>query len=324
MRKLSNIIESVWSDIQKRSMGKQMRKEDDVNFMDFETFGEYLRNFNKKEVTKVYLDPAGKFITIDEINIISESKERSYERHYQLLLTIEYSESKDVEEIRLPYSFKTLERNVYSKMTKEFSISIKRTADLNISHLNINPKDGSKKTNRFFLDVLNFLLENLKNRYLNESVWSDIQKRSMGKQVRKEDDVDLMEFDVFADYLKNHYTIQSGGKIFIFHHPHWERIDIPLIDDEKPNNLLIYYTPNKRNIPDSIILYIYQTRTIKYIIEKIKEQFNLSVHASSGNQIEYDVSKKDGSKGTNSFIVEFIDFVQDNLRPPHEKILVKK
>ena len=140
MKKLSNISESMWGDIHRRNSGEVARKEDDVNFMDFETFGEYLRNFNKKEVTRVYLDPAGKFITIDEIDIILETKERSYERHYQLLLTIEYSESKEVKDIRLPYSFKSFERNVYSKMTKEFSISIKRNTDLdlNISDLDLN------------------------------------------------------------------------------------------------------------------------------------------------------------------------------------------
>ena len=159
---------------------------------------------------------------------------------------------------------------------------------------------------------------------INESLWSDIQDRNSGEVVRKEDDVDLMGVEEFADYLTNHYTIQNGDrvnmrlKIYPFN-----RIDIPLIKDEKYCKLVVYYKSNK-NTPDSINLYIYQSRTIKYIIEKIKEQFNLFAHASNSEWIEYDVSKKDGSKGTNSFIVEFIDFVQDNLRPPHEKILIKK
>ena len=42
--------------------------------------------------------------------------------------------------------------------------------------------------------------------YLRESVWSDIQKRSMRQQTRKEDDIDLLDKDGLIDYLKNHYT----------------------------------------------------------------------------------------------------------------------
>ena len=34
MKKLSKIIESIWSDIQDRSMGKTVRREDDVNIFD--------------------------------------------------------------------------------------------------------------------------------------------------------------------------------------------------------------------------------------------------------------------------------------------------
>ena len=218
MKKLSNISESMWGDIHRRNSGEVARKEDDVNFMDFETFGEYLRNFNKKEVTRVYLDPAGKFITIDEIDIILETKERSYERHYQLLLTIEYSESKEVKDIRLPYSFKSFERNVYSKMTKEFSISIKRNTDLdlNISYLHINPKDGSKKTNRFFLDVLNFLVDNFKNKYLNESMWGDIHRRNSGEMIRKEDGnlSDIKPVDMGISVLWADRDLEMNGEIY--------------------------------------------------------------------------------------------------------------
>ena len=38
--------------------------------------------------------------------------------------------------------------------------------------------------------------------YITESIWSDIQDRSMGKTVRKEDDINLLDVDEFIEYLK--------------------------------------------------------------------------------------------------------------------------
>ena len=45
------------------------------------------------------------------------------------------------------------------------------------------------------------------NRDLNESIWSDIQDRSMGKTVRKEDDINLLDTDEFIEYLKKSYNV---------------------------------------------------------------------------------------------------------------------
>jgi hypothetical protein len=49
---------------------------------------------------------------------------------------------------------------------------------------------------------------------ITESIWSDIQKRSSGETVRKEDDVDLMDINEFIDYLNNHYDCSSVKESF--------------------------------------------------------------------------------------------------------------
>ena len=43
--------------------------------------------------------------------------------------------------------------------------------------------------------------------YITESIWSDIQDRSMGKTVRKEDDINLLDVDEFIEYLKKSYDV---------------------------------------------------------------------------------------------------------------------
>ena len=41
--------------------------------------------------------------------------------------------------------------------------------------------------------------------FIKESIWSDIQDRSMGKTVRKEDSVNNLDRNDFYDYLYNYY-----------------------------------------------------------------------------------------------------------------------
>ena len=45
--------------------------------------------------------------------------------------------------------------------------------------------------------------------YIKESIWSDIQDRSSGETVRKEDDVDRFGYEDFFVYLTEHYQPKS-------------------------------------------------------------------------------------------------------------------
>ena len=42
-------------------------------------------------------------------------------------------------------------------------------------------------------------------RKLSESIWSDIQDRSAGETIRKEDDIDLLDFEGFYKHIENRY-----------------------------------------------------------------------------------------------------------------------
>ena len=42
-------------------------------------------------------------------------------------------------------------------------------------------------------------------RKLSESIWSDMQDRSSGETVRKEDDIDHLDYEEFFIYLTEHY-----------------------------------------------------------------------------------------------------------------------
>ena len=48
---------------------------------------------------------------------------------------------------------------------------------------------------------------------ITESIWSDMQDRSIGITQRKEDDVNLMSEKDFCDYLNDNYIGKDGHKI---------------------------------------------------------------------------------------------------------------
>ena len=48
MKKLSKIIESIWSDMQDRSAGDTIRKEDDVNLLDRDGLFDYIYDLYKQ------------------------------------------------------------------------------------------------------------------------------------------------------------------------------------------------------------------------------------------------------------------------------------
>ena len=42
-------------------------------------------------------------------------------------------------------------------------------------------------------------------KFIEESIWSDIQDRSSGDTVRKEDDINILDLNEFYAYIKDQY-----------------------------------------------------------------------------------------------------------------------
>ena len=196
MRKLS---ESIWSDIQDRSSGNSIRKEDDVNLMSMEDFCDYLNNnYISKDGHKIYYDGIGKRLYIA---VLKKFVNVNYVITYDYNTNTIYAND-EIEDFvpelcqKLKNNFKVVKKNVGDTYT-EFIIY---------------PSDGSECTNRFFVDVLDFIIENededkviLAKKHINESIWSDIQDRSSGETVRKEDDVNNLDMNGLYDHIYGLY-----------------------------------------------------------------------------------------------------------------------
>ena len=195
------IKESIWSDIQDRSMGKTVRREDDVDLMSGEDFCDYLNdNYISKSKYKILYSEHSKCIHIPILN-----------KFIGVLLNLSYN----YEDNKITMNYDEVESlcpELCKKIKKNFKVD-KEYVNIGYTKFIISPSDGSECTNRFFVDVINFIIDNadenvlsIKKKYINESIWSDIQDRSMGKTVRREDEIitnikDIKPVDVGVSVL---------------------------------------------------------------------------------------------------------------------------
>ena len=239
MRKLSKLQESIWSDIQDRSSGEQIRKEDDINFLDRDGLYDYIcANY---EILKSRLAGIINSKTFNTLIVPVLMLEHSHTIE-QLFFNFKFNK------IRVMYSFPYSVEGLFDKLVDNFQLKQEGTGD-DICYV-ISPKDESKVTNKFFIDLIDFIIENIpdklkviKKTTVNESVWSDIQDRSSGEITRKEDDVNLMNKDGFFDYLTKHYNIDA--EYYMFKDAN-NAIVIPyyLIKSDGDYNFIYYYTDN--------------------------------------------------------------------------------
>ena len=183
MKKLSKITESIWSDIQDRSAGDTVRKEDDINLMSIEDFCGYL---NDNYISEDGYNRTYRIYYVSKVLSIAVLMGNSYEFY-----SIKYDYGRNM--IYLNDEIEDFVPELCQKLKNNFKVVKNRVGDSYTKFI-IYPSDGSECTNRFFVDVLDFIIKNgdkkrviLTKQNLNESIWSDIQDRSAGDTIREEE-----------------------------------------------------------------------------------------------------------------------------------------
>ena len=205
MRKLS---ENLWSEIQDRSAGITQRKEDDVNLMSGKDFCEYLNdNYIGKDGHKIIYDEISNRISISILKYFTNC-----------FYNIAYNYNSNI--IIMNDEVESIYPELCKMIKENFKVVKKIVSNPTYTQFIIFPPDGSECTNRFFVDVVNFIIDNadenvlsFKKKHINESIWSDIQDRSCGKTVRKEDSIDHLDYEEFFVYLTEHYQPKSKKDI---------------------------------------------------------------------------------------------------------------
>ena len=157
-------------------------------------------------------------------------------------------------------------------------------------------------------------------RKLSESIWSDIQDRSAGDTVRKEDDINLLDSNGLYDYINKHYKRIAP---FAFITNIGGMLSVPIIRGTAHN--CVWYSPESEikavsigdeivNQVDGLLNLLYDNFSIKEINGKHDDEYTL-----------YWISPKDGSEVTNKFFIDVIDFLLENIpNSPNYKKSIKK
>ena len=296
MRKLSEILsESVWGGILDRGAGNKIRKEDDINNLDGEGLYDYIKSHYKlfNTIDMTYL-PESSRIDVP-IFMRGGSRELSFNYEKKVVFTNYF----------MPYSISGL----FPKLTHRFTV--KADSDENPSLYMIYPKDDvrTEVTNRFFIEVIDFLLENIPEndrcieKIVEESVWGGILDRGSGETIRKEDGVDNMDPEKFKEYLK---TLYKPLVDYAFISYVSEAILVPII--RRDTNSSAWFTPDKGliTIGDDI------ANCTPDLLNKLEHIYMIDEHPTTLGKI-YIITPKDGSEVTNSFFIEVINFLLKNI-----------
>ena len=299
------ITESIWSDIQDRSMGKTVRKEDDIDLLDINEFCEYL-----KTIYKTNSDNDISVIKIEDNMYLTICL---YEDEYGYYRYIYYDGDYINTQLDVIETLKCL-----LEFERKFSIKFNEN-DFVVNCIDIYPKDKARipVTNKFFIEVLDFILDKIKAPLeqmiekisnIKESIWSDMQDRSAGETVRKEDNIDHLNYEEFFVYLTEHYQPKSkkdidkiGGRTPIMDTNTIE-IFIPIESIDGWIKTLMIVISKKNNS----IVSMETSSTIfdKYVnLEKMLSN-NYTISTSEHSSKIYITPKK---KPTNQTVVDLID-----------------
>ena len=145
---------------------------------------------------------------------------------------------------------------------------------------------------------------------LNESVWGGMLNRSTGDQIRKEDDINLLDIDGLFNYVENNYSdrvckidseeirgFQGWKNCVVF--PFDDDLEITItrfLDTGKIRDIDIMW--DKNGVQDSFI-------------RKLNDRFNICLAPRENAYI--DIKDKDGSVSNQTYI-DLLDFVLENER----------
>ena len=238
MKKLS---ESIWSDMQDRSAGETVRKEDDISRLDNEGLYDYIKSKYESRIPNFNVD-MGNYTnkSSNEKNLLIQP----YGRWKPLMLYVFYNDGKIGE---ICTHFDKFKRWNFNILKQKYLLIPDRHYDECNYNFKISEKDGTI-TNHTVIGIIDILVED-KSKILLESIWSDMQDRSAGEIVRKEDDINLLDTDEFIEYLKKSYKVCIHDRIIGFYtEDHKCKISIPIEMNDYNE------TPNMGNRILSIII----------------------------------------------------------------------
>ena len=162
--------------------------------------------------------------------------------------------------------------------------------------------------------------------YIKESIWSDIQDRSSGETIRKED-----EFSSICKFIKDHYFVGFVGmddieyKDDYIHIPIYKVVGLnafSAVEIYKDKITFSSIDPNKYTSQSLRKFVTYIKDDINQLFDKIKDTYSPEISTFDGmdHWIDFEIKSKDG-KITPKLCEEIIDFILDNTTDNNKRIL---
>ena len=159
-------------------------------------------------------------------------------------------------------------------------------------------------------------------RKLSESIWSDMQDRSTGETVRKEDDVNLLDIDGFYDYLVKRYEYLYPKRYNILNYKLSHMIVIPMLKSQDGISLnLIIYNIDKPK--DAFITIIDESPfNSSDLVIKLRDKYKLISCGRFLPKIKIE-PKSERDNINKSFCLSIIDTILE-LNTEYEPLIKKK
>ena len=337
-----NINESVWGDLRKKSLGQELRDENIVKFDNLnEGTMEDLYNYiiQNYEYTK---EPANEYRSIRQLSSRDISVPITLDGG-MMETTIDYSSPDEMEFIVIRNDLvKYLDDEAYSRY---FDYVEKDNPDDENTKIIV---DGDYFPKKNMIGIIDALIENvpnpaLKKKAVRESVWGELRKKSLGQEVREEDNVENLDGDEFREYIENRYEYidtNNDPKIYGFKSKQ-HYVEVPLlkygfapykifiqqnadsgrwlsISPYKGKYVMFPYVVHRRNGQVVMEPEIYKMLREEYDTEEVYDM------QGSDRIVRYiSIRPKNGSEITNRFFLDVIDFALDNMTDPFEPTIKK-
>ena len=159
-------------------------------------------------------------------------------------------------------------------------------------------------------------------RKLSESIWSDMQDRSMGEKIRKEDDIELLDRDGFYDYLVKRYEYLYPKRYNILNLELSDQIIIPMLKPQNriPFNLIIWDV----NKPKDMFITITDDSQLRSsdLFIKLEDKYKLISCGRILPKIKIE-PKSERDNINKSFFISIIDTILE-LNTEYEPLIKKK
>ena len=135
---------------------------------------------------------------------------------------------------------------------------------------------------------------------LSESVWGDIRKKSLGQEIRLEDDINQLSLDEFCEYLKTKYKcIYHTDDIGIVSK---HEICVTLLKDQDGLAKFLFYDGETIHMFSDVL-------NILHCMNPAKQVFKLKYTTFKERNDGILFCPKDGSDISNRFFIKVLDFL---------------